>query len=588
MSAILKLWKTQNDAGSNNVTKETLRSERVTRLLNLVRNREKLLKRLNYREKCDRELSPYAIVGEIGNLSMELFNKNGSSPTLCQASLRDRFVFLLTTFGILRGESLFRAELSDLMLFTLDGEAVKCDTLILRIDFGKTNNNSTLFGRAMRHKELDRCPLGALGLYLFSRFHLANERLDFTENKNWFDVKLLVANGSHNNTVSVKDQVYAAAIKTACKKLNLIPKHFIHIGRSTGTIQGEICELTAEELRGLGNWNPDTYQRFYSSKLPLSALRGMAGHPKGKGLFFLARALIEPPDSLKSQVFPFVTEDLIDSMSSQNKSTSLMFLKMLVRLRSIILQDVACMVLQGLNHAIFSNEIFRSADFLHFCVQMRSALDGAKSKDPQNKSIDSVLPGVLNQFEAVNSHLLVIQNKLDTQETSMANAVKAELTRFAGYIGQYTSRSDIAAEPTTSLSSSSSAAANPLVSAIPGLPSPLEVPEPIAERVEFRMDHCSVTEIYSNYYGLGSYALTCPGGFNSLEGRFKAKWRKDFNSQQSKYYSRLKYIVSRVDSVIAAGKTADEVLEAFDRLITRFKSISGLEKYLKEHPNSSI
>ena len=67
----------------------------------------------------------------------------------------------------------------------------------------------------MRHRDVNVCPIGALGLYLFSRFHLAGEELDFTSNEKWFDVKLLVKSGttSSNNTTSVKDQQYAKTIK---------------------------------------------------------------------------------------------------------------------------------------------------------------------------------------------------------------------------------------------------------------------------------------------------------------------------------------------------------------------------------------
>jgi hypothetical protein len=108
----------------------------------------------------------------------------------------------------------------------------------------------------MRHKSVLKCEIGSLGLYLFARFHIAKESLNFDENKNWFKVKLVVKSGSKNTEDGVGDQVYARSIRKVCEELQVIPKHFIHLGRSTGAIAAELCELTADETRLLGNGVP--------------------------------------------------------------------------------------------------------------------------------------------------------------------------------------------------------------------------------------------------------------------------------------------------------------------------------------------
>jgi hypothetical protein len=51
--------------------------------------------------------------------------------------------------------------------------------------------------------------MGALGLYLMLRFDITNEleEIDFTDNSNWFDFKLLVDRTVKNTSGSTKKQM---------------------------------------------------------------------------------------------------------------------------------------------------------------------------------------------------------------------------------------------------------------------------------------------------------------------------------------------------------------------------------------------
>jgi hypothetical protein len=120
----------------------------------------------------------------------------------------------MTHYGILRGESLIKCELSDLYDIVLEEEgAHKCHVMVMKIAFGKTNSIKTLYGRVMRHKKVTLCPIGALGFYLLSRFHFTQETLNFSCNASWFDVKLLVEQGSKNVNKGISDQSYAKSIR---------------------------------------------------------------------------------------------------------------------------------------------------------------------------------------------------------------------------------------------------------------------------------------------------------------------------------------------------------------------------------------
>jgi hypothetical protein len=133
--------------------------------------------------------------------------------------------------GILCGESLFNCELSVLCdLVKTDEGPHACHILVMRIAIGKTNGLKTLYGRLMRHQDVNQCTIGALGLYLLAKFHISGEVFDFSPTDRWFDVKLLIESLSANTTVSVNNQTYAKAMRATCKKLDFVSKHFVRFG----------------------------------------------------------------------------------------------------------------------------------------------------------------------------------------------------------------------------------------------------------------------------------------------------------------------------------------------------------------------
>ena len=67
--------------------------------------------------------------------------------------------------------------------------------MILRDSGGKTCKVKAQFGKVMRHRVAELCPIGALGLYLMARFELTKEphEFDFLTNSSWFNHKLLIS-----------------------------------------------------------------------------------------------------------------------------------------------------------------------------------------------------------------------------------------------------------------------------------------------------------------------------------------------------------------------------------------------------------
>lgn len=112
-SAVLKVLESQERY--NHLRKVDIRSSRVVRLLTLAKNRRQVLKKKQYAEKIEASFFGYTQVQVIPTVEEALFKKHSNSLLYMQAAFRDRFCFLMTMCGILRGESLFLCELSDLL-----------------------------------------------------------------------------------------------------------------------------------------------------------------------------------------------------------------------------------------------------------------------------------------------------------------------------------------------------------------------------------------------------------------------------------------------------------------------------------------
>jgi hypothetical protein len=124
---------------------------------------------------------------------------------------------------------------------------------------GKTvkNDNKKQFGRSMRHKDVQRCSVGAFGFYLLSRFYKSREmddehRPNFGKNKEWFDTKILTDGTRHDTTKEIQKRTYTDPIRKVFKDLSMISSHFGHWGRVNAPAELEFEEVSPEYIRILG------------------------------------------------------------------------------------------------------------------------------------------------------------------------------------------------------------------------------------------------------------------------------------------------------------------------------------------------
>lgn len=91
---------------------------------------------------------------------------------------------------LLRNDNIARMELADLSSFNIPDIGNRHNMAVMcMINQGKTNQfGKKVTSGCLRHQNVYCCPISALSIYLFFRWHIADESVpDFKENENWYD-----------------------------------------------------------------------------------------------------------------------------------------------------------------------------------------------------------------------------------------------------------------------------------------------------------------------------------------------------------------------------------------------------------------
>jgi hypothetical protein len=142
-SALNSKWDEQKANRSNSYSWDDIWHQGCKNMRKYVKARVPDQKRRNYVEKLDSNFAPYTLLDSLPRIERATWDKGVSdhSRGFCStlAALRNRYVFLQTFTGILRCESIMKAELSDLVYLTLkkDQDPHPMQFLILQIATGK-------------------------------------------------------------------------------------------------------------------------------------------------------------------------------------------------------------------------------------------------------------------------------------------------------------------------------------------------------------------------------------------------------------------------------------------------------------------
>jgi hypothetical protein len=196
---------------------------------------------------------------------------------------------------------------------------------------------------------------------------------DWSDNKKWFDVKLLIdiSNGT-NTKKSMKNRSYSDAIKLVLKGLGIAALHLVHLGRNLGAKILEMLEEESRWIQSLGNWNPSMQESSYSTKLPMKPIRKMAGFCEANGMYYNPRTVEEVDMALLSQtpigmwLYKAHAEIEAANQNGGEKWTAFNFLTFLVEINKVFIQDAAAILIlhpdRG-DHPLFQLPVFRSEAF---------------------------------------------------------------------------------------------------------------------------------------------------------------------------------------------------------------------------------
>ncbi|KAF1334759.1 Short-chain dehydrogenase, partial [Globisporangium splendens] len=307
-----------------------------------------------------------------------------------QAS-RERVDFLLGHALLARGETRRFIQLPDMLTLSLPDEGSQpCTPLVIIMNRGKSNQHGRIeYGAAMRCKEAMLCPLNAVSMYLFWRWHIEPEPFpDLSDRKRWYNIQLLKGKDA------TKEISYNAQLKG--------------LKRRSAAKLAELHGADENQIRRAGRWNSEKMEGCYLTTLPRKAMRALAGFPTKGGSYWLPRAKITPSEALRSMVYL----DLENAESQlKNHPTKEIaggaFVKMLQDLRVVFLQDSVILRRLYPSLRIWEDKLFSSAEYLAFEAQLIAALPSLEP--PENNSFRTVAPQIARKmsdgFDSIHGKL---------------------------------------------------------------------------------------------------------------------------------------------------------------------------------------
>ena len=183
----------------------------------------------------------------------------------------------------------------------------------------------------------------------------------------------------------------------------------------------ELAGASEDQIRRLGRWNNQSMENCYLTSLPREAIRSLAGFPPAQGSFFLPRATVEPPDSLKRLIFPAIepTLEKISSGAFQDSIPARGFLELLDRCRTVILQDSVLMMAEHPKHPIWNHAVFDSQLYRQFMQELQQSLK--VSSDPTESVLQKAMPTLSQTINSMHADLKsVITNTVHPLAQSLA------------------------------------------------------------------------------------------------------------------------------------------------------------------------
>lgn len=492
-------------------------------------------------------------------------------------AIRNRLLYLLPHFTLCRGENVRALQLADLFFVKLDNEGYStCHAVVAVMSQGKRNQfGKKESGAFIRNKNVVLCPIGALALYLFVRFHIQNAPFPtFNRNSDWYDIMLTPAD---NPVKPIHYSTHYKIVKDMLDSLRIKSNVKTHMGRGSGAKMADVLGASEPDIRRSGRWNQQAVNCYLTS-LPRETMRTLAGFPKDRGHFYIPRQMVEPPLSLTEQIFPevsrwlaihgmdFDSEPDADANVEHSMATD-GFLMLMKLLRTILLQD--SVFLQDIypNLFIWQHPLFSTVEYKAFAKQLKSTIasSGIPEEERLAQSVPLIADRLANLSEILHDHHNVINNKLDSQLRTHSLLEEKINNIFSGR-----SALRIVADSFTPCSSPNAI--------IPERNH--EVTQNVhAEVPKYTLSRSlhTVAEVWMEYVrGIGNNPSV-----KELELKYGAKWRRE--PKEQRFFSRRKNIYRKVEQLVDQGLSeVDAVNTLEEERILHKLSLDALQKRLNK------
>jgi hypothetical protein len=583
IAAVIELWRVQVAHGNRNT--ENPRGAAVRGFLEQRGRQRGRLDRENFQDRGKEGIQAGYSPEEWLRIQDILLSGVAYSPQ----NLRTRVDLLFGHYYLLRGENRRKLELADLSLLDYPPSEgpTPCGCLVSLLQDGKMNKTAKKeFMGSLRHKDPLFCTQGALAQLLFWRWHISGEfPPSFRRRQDWYRIKVLVGRDREKEIsypVQLQEtwRVFGAAGLVSSKKT--------HLPRRVGAQDAETHGTSLAQISQAGRWNQSVLCKAYLTHLPRQFMRVVAGFSGSSGDYFLPRAAHEPPLLLQKQLWPWIEEwELRFEARASRKSWAQGgldeddlaadgFVKLMRRLRTVLLQDLAVLQPRYPSLPFFDHPPFYGPDWDEFALAVRS---DAAASEPQSLLLQRALPELNSVLESTreavlhNSNRLAsrLEGRLESLQGSLNALLQAQVPiTFTGYFGMPQAPLPVPAPVSAPVPAP---AQPPMPSVLPTAPS--TAPGPGMPVFTALAKAYMIKDVWREWKeGLGGQPAV-----QELEEKWGSRWRPGNTVRVQ--FCRRKVIWDELLARVARGKSEEEAVAELE-LLRAGRSLNQLVDNLKQ------
>ncbi|KAI3657232.1 hypothetical protein MP638_000537 [Amoeboaphelidium occidentale] len=558
VTAVMDIWKKQHMLGKFPPNfPQPVRPPAVKEFLKNAKKEVMTESSANYEDRGIGTLSDEISAHDQGRLAHFYWTKDS------EEGLKQRADFLLS-FGLMsRGDNLRNLKLSEVGHRFYPEEGVAGSHLLRTVwrklkknQYGNIQQNAL-----MRHKDVSKCPFGALGLYLFYRYHVREDPWpDFSKPDYWYDIYVF-PNGTRCDKPMTYTKQYQG-IKMAQEQLGISVTSKTQIGRKTGASYAENSGANEASIDKNGHWAVKSRNGAYTNNVvPWECVRVLAGFASSPNQYNLERAILEPPPALQKKIFNHVDnslskiENCLRDSDRKSEISGKSFLALMTHFRIVILQDAAILseTEDYKDHSIFQHPVFTCEEFKEYSDALKAKINA--TENPLSLRLAEVFPELSQQLVQINRSAHNHSSALQDQE-KVLKEIGLQLEQHPRRCISLLSRA-LSNGVTTVLSEATLNTDVHTASRDNDFAASESNAQPVSRNYNnptaFKMNRSisTVREAWTEfqYGGVSNNGVVIPP-IEQLESRPGPKWRGSASSTEGKFYTRRKPLYDTVRTLM--------------------------------------